>query len=261
MDSASEIRRILNEDNLPPKPFTEQNLIIGIPSPADGGVDYNSTLPLDSVPGRGYYGSDTVFYKRIPLDAIDHGTPLRTTAALTRTSIIELLNGTFNLFLIDDDLEEFEIPPLLENQNAQITIQSKSTSLGFINGMTFTIEYGRAWLDVVVRDRMLSQLNHPDVLDSRLSARMLTWSKDFTSLRDVMFRDVKTGTYTDPTAFIAACVAMGIPLWGTGPITDIPTSSDPAANQAFDRAIIQRGINTAEMVGDLYFHYNNLEEI
>lgn len=261
MDSASEIRRILNEDNLPPKPFTEQNLIIGVPSAADGGVEYNSSLPLDSVPGRGYYGQDTVFYKRIPLDTIDHSTPLRTTATLTRESIIELLNKTFNLFLIDDDLEPFEIPVVAENSNGIVTIQSKATSLGFINGMTFTIEYGRAWLDVAVKNRVLTELNHPDILDYRKSCRMLTWGIDFTSLRDSMLRDPKTGTYTDTATFQAACAAMGIPLWTASYITDSPTSSVPGANPVFDRVVIQRGISTGEMVGDLYFHYNNLEEI
>ena len=261
MDSASEIRRILNEDNLPPKEFTEQNLALGLPTAADGGTDYNSSLLLKSIPGRGYWGDDTVYYKRIPLDSIDHSTPLRTTATLTRASIIELVNKTFNLFLTDDDLEPFDIPAIGDGQNGQITITAKPTSLGFLNYMVLIIEYGRAWLDVAVNRRDLAQLKHPIAVDYRQSARMLTWSVDFTSLRDVLARDAKTGTYTDVATLQAACGAMGIPLWVQGTVSDQPTSAVPDANQDFDRVVIQRSVVSTNMVGDMYFHYNNLEEI
>jgi len=258
MDSAEKLRQLLNDEQLPPKLFTERNLIMRIPE-ADVGEGWNTKLELEGIPGRGYYGTDEVFYKRIPLELIQRVTPLRSVAALTPQLVVDLFNASTGAWLILDDLEEFTPPELADGESGSVTITAKSTSLGFTGSALINLEYGRSWLDSVVASRNLNVLTHPIKVDYRKSARMLTWSKDFTSLRDSML-PVK-GIYADWEIFSAACGEMGIPTWVRASCTDYPTSAIPDSNPAFHRVVIQRNVVSGGMIGDLYFHYNVLEEM
>ncbi|MNR38220.1 hypothetical protein D3C85_1563020 [compost metagenome] len=89
---------------------------------------------------------------------------------------------------------------------------------------------------------------------------MLTWSKDFTSVRDAIALS-KTGYYADWDALQAACTYMGIPSWGQNRIVDKATSEVPDANPAFDRVVIQSSVLGNQIEGPIYLHYNVLEEI
>lgn len=258
MDSAEKLRQLLNDQQLPPKLFTERNLIMRIPE-ADAGEEWNTKLELEGIPGRGYIGTDEVFYKRIPLNLIERVTPLRSVDPLTPQLVIDLFNASTGAWLVLDDLEDFTPPALEDGDSGSVTITAKSTSLGFTGSANINLEYGRSWLDSVVYSRNLPVMKHPIAVDWRKSARMLTWSKDFTSLRDSLL-PVK-GRYADWPTFSAACAEMGIPSWGEGGITDNPTSAVADANPLFQRVVIQRNAVSGEMYGDLYFHYNILEEI
>jgi hypothetical protein len=259
MDSAEKLRQLLNDEQLPPKLFTERNLIMRIPE-TDTGEGWNTKLELEGIPGRGYYGTDEVFYKRIPLNLLERPTPLRSVDPLTKQLVVDLFNASAGAWLVLDDLEDFTPPELADGESGQVTITAKSTSLGFIGSAVINLEYGRSWLDSVVYSRNLPVMKHPiQQVDYRKSARMLTWSKDFTSLRDSLL-PVKN-RYADWVTFSSACAEMGIPAWTEAGITDNPTSAIPDSNPAFQRVVIQRQVVSGGMLGDLYFHYNVLEEI
>lgn len=260
MNSADKLRRLLNDTNLPPKEFTEVNLRMD-PPVTDVGDGYNTRLGLEGIPGRGYYGTDEVFYRRIDLATINRQTPIRSAVPLTPQVVIDLFNAVTGLFLTPDDVEPFIAPELSEGGSAVVTIVALPTSLGFTGSADIPLEYGRSWLDSVVGVRTLPVLKHPiDRLDYRLSARMLTWSKDFTSLRDSLLPD-KTGKYSNWAVLNAACLEMGIPSWGQSTVVDYATSEISDSNPSFDRVVIQRNVYSASMLGDLYFHYNILEEV
>lgn len=259
MDSAEKLRQLLNDQQLPPKLFTERNLIMRIPE-ADAGAEWNTRLELEGIPGRGYIGTDEVFYKRIPLNLVERVTPLRSVEPLTPQLVLDLFNASTGCWLVLDDLEEFTPPALEDGDSGSVTITAKSTSLGFTGSANINLEYGRSWLDSVVYSRTLPVMKHPILqVDYRKSARMLTWSKDFTSLRDSLL-PVKN-RYADWLIFSAACAEMGIPAWNEAGITDYPTSAIPDSNPLFQRVVIQRNVVSGGMLGDLYFHYNILEEI
>lgn len=260
MNSADKLRQLLNDTNLPPKEFTERNLRMDLPV-ADAGEGYNTRLGLEGIPGRGYYGTDDVFYRRIDLSTINRQTPVRTTTPLTDQVVLDLFNSVTALFLTLDDVEPFTPPTLNDGESGEVTIVAKDTSLGFIGSAVIPLEYGRSWLDSMVGVRTLPVLNHPVVrLDYRRSARMLTWSKDFTSLRDSLLPDKKS-QYSNWSVLVAACLDMGIPSWVQAGVGDYATSAVPDSNPLFDRVVIQRNVTSANMVGDLYFHYNILEEV
>lgn len=259
MNSGDKIRELINEANSPPKTFTERNLRLDLPV-SESGDGYNTRLEVEGIPGRGYYNSVDVFYRRVDLGIVNTDTPLRTINPLTPQLVLDLFNGAKGLFLTLDDVEPFDVPELADGESGSVTLVTVATSLGFTGTTTFGLEYGRSWLDSVVGNRNLPVLNHPIKLDGRMSARMMTWSKDFTSLRDSIKPD-KNGNYTDWETVQAACGVLGIPPWGVGKIADYPTSAIADANPLFDRVVIQRNAVGARMVGDVYFHYNNLEEI
>ncbi|MNR57901.1 hypothetical protein D3C85_1787670 [compost metagenome] len=89
---------------------------------------------------------------------------------------------------------------------------------------------------------------------------MQTWGIDFTSIRDAI--KPVNGKYTDFTKVQVACTYFGIPAWAEGSITDNATSAVPDSNQAFDRVVIQKNVyGWGALKGDIYLHYNNLDEV
>lgn len=256
--SADKIRTLINEENLPPKLFTEGNLKLETPVPSVGD-GYNTKLPVSAVPGRGYWGEEEVFYKRINMAEVTRETPYRSTVTLTPEIVLQLINNTTGLFITPEDIEPFTPPVLLEGQSGDVVLVALSNSLGFTGTLTAKFEYGRAWLDVAVVQRNLTVLTHPIPVTDLKSARMLTWSKDFTPYRDSIA--VVKGDYADWDAVQEIIGLMKIPVWAKGPITDLPTSAVPDSNPAFDRVVVQKKVVSDDMVGDVYLHYNNLEEI
>ena len=260
MNSADKIRQLLNDSNLPPKEFTSVNLRMDLPI-LEVGEGYNTKLGLEGIPGRGYYGPAEVFYRRIDLSTINRQTPVRTTIPLTAQVVLDLFNAVTALFLTLDDVEPFTPPVLNDGDSGEVTIVAVENSLGFTGSAVIPLEFGRSWLDSVVGSRILPVLKHPIIrLDYRQSARMLTWSKDFTCLRDSLLPN-KISQYSDWSTLNAACLEMGIPPWVQAGISDNATSDILDSNPLFDRVVIQRNVLSASMLGDLYFHYNILEEV
>jgi hypothetical protein len=261
MNSADKLRRLINDTNLPPKEFTERNLRLDLPV-TEIGEGYNTKLEIEGIPGRGYYGTEEVFYRRIDLSTINRQTPVRTTVPLTAQVVLDLFNSVTALFLTIDDVEPFTPPVLNDGDSGEVTIVAVENSLGFTGSAVIPLEFGRSWLDSVVGSRNLPVLVHPIVrVDYRRSARMMTWSKDFTCLRDSLLPNPKTGLYSDWSRLQAACLEMGIPAWAQNGIIDYATSAVSDSNPLFDRVVIQRNVSSAQMLGDLYFHYNILEEV
>lgn len=259
MDSSDKIRQLAEEANNPPKPFTDVTVLIGDVATVEG-QEWNTRLVLNGKPGKGYYGPAEVFYDRVNLGTMDVSKVIRTTKPLTPELIVSLINSAYGLWLTADDIDE-PIPPVLtEGGSDLVTISSKTTSIGFIGENYFSFEYGRSELSDVVSNRSLTVLKHPIAVTDKLSARMLTWSKDFTSLRDAI-KVNKEGTYTDWDAVQVACSVYGIPAWTKGPIVDKATSEVPDSNQLFDRVVIQTGVSSTGMAGSVYLHYNILEEV
>lgn len=261
MDSSDKIRQLAEEANNPPKPFTAVNVLTGAVSIAVG-QDYNTRLVLNGKPGKGYYGPAEVFYDRIDLATMDNSLVIRTTKVpLTPEMMVTLLNGVFNLWTTVEDFGDIPIPLVeKEGDTDAVLLTANPESIGFIGENFFTFEYGRSELSAVVTNRNLTVLKHPIPVGNMLSARMLTWSRDFTSLRDAI-KVTKEGKYTDWDAVQVACATYGIPAWVEGPIVDKPTSDVPDSNPLFDRVVIQSNVGSPRMSGSVYLHYNILEEV
>lgn len=258
MDSKEKLLDLINDLNQPQRELNDINVkFTGIVPADETGA---TVLTVAGVPGRGYSGQVDLTYNRLNLTEILDGKTVRSPDALNPDSFLELVNGAYNLFLTAIDVGEITIPELGEGEYAQLTLTANEDSLGFVGVATVRLEFGKSWLDQVVGNKNLKELYHPITVSYKQSARMLTWNKDFTCMRDAIVVS-KTGYYTDWDALQVACASMGIPSWNQNRITDQPTSAVPDANPAFDRVVIQQSVLSAGMDGPVYLHYNVLEEI
>lgn len=257
--STSKIIEELNALNLPPKTFTDINISLQDIEVIETETA-NTKLTVKSVPGRGYYNDVDIYYKRLVLGDIIQNADVRSLEEFTPESVVQLLNGAFGLFLTVDDFEPFTPPVVANGDVEELTLTARATSRGFIGGAVINLTHSKAFLDSIVGLKILPVRNHPDVVNSKMSARMVTWDVDFTSVRDAIKPTNPGQRYTDWAALQTACSYLGIPGWNEGVITDYPTSAIPDSNPAFDRVVVQAGFYSDQMIGPMYLHYNILEE-
>lgn len=257
--STSKIIEELNVLNMPPKTFTDINISLQDIEVIDTETA-NTKLTVKSVPGRGYVNNVDIYYKRLVLGDIIQDADVRSLEDFTPASVVKLLNGAFGLFLTVDDFEPFTPPTVANGESEDLVLTAKPDSRGFIGSAVINLTHSKAFLDSIVGIKILPVRNHPDVVNSRMSARMVTWDVDFTSVRDAIKPTNPGQRYTDWAALQTACSYLGIPGWNEGVITDYPTSAIPDSNPRFDRVVVQTGFYSDQMIGPMYLHYNILEE-
>ena len=260
--SLDEVIALLNRDNLPAKELTRKNVSFSEPA-VDVGELYNTRMTMSGVPVFGYYGDVEFFYTRLNLPELVPDTAMFAEAVMTKAETVAQLNRRYGLYLTEDDLEDFTPPTLNPGDTVSVPIQCRAGSLGFVGVVNLVYQYGKPELTAVISQRTMGLLKHPIAtpLTGYASARMLTWGKDMTSLRDAFAIDKKTGSYTDFSAIQVAAQYLNIPGWLAGPLEDHPTSEVADANPAFDRVMIQRAVISSGMVGDIYFHYTTFDEV
>lgn len=265
MDSNERLLELFNRSNNPPKEFTNRNILLHNPVPQPVGESGSDTrMVVDGIPGFGYYNGVEVTYKRIPLSDFLAGTTVRSITPITMEGFIGQLNALYGTYieLRVEDLEEFEIPEIAQDETVAISLKAKAESIGFVGEQEVSYTYGRPMLNQVVLNTDLDVLSYIAVKNTEdfKSALHITWGIDFTSLRDAI-KPQGNGRMTDWVALQEAAQFLGIPPWAEATVTDISTASDPKANPKFDRVVIQRAVVSGGMKGDLYFHYNLFDEV
>lgn len=256
MDAQDKLLAELNALNDPVREFSRRN--IGFINPVGAGAEISVTVV--AVPGRGYSGTTDINYKRYDLAEIDQ-TVIRTPELLTPELLVELLGNKVGAPLAVEDLQVIEIYQPTEGDPQYIDLAAKQGSLWVVGSGQVVVELGKYWLEQVVWRRRLSELQHPTSrLLQRASGRMLTWGKDFTSVRDAIRPDAYR-QFSDWPRLQACAAAYQIPSWEPDIVVDRSTAEVPDANPAFDRVVVQANVASNYLSGPLYFHYNLLEEI
>lgn len=262
-DSLGQVIKLINDTNLPLKLLDLKNVVYGTPQAVETpeGERYNTSMLLTGVPAFGYWNSVTVLYTRLDMSELVTDQNVRSVEPLTKPVLVDLLNRQYNLFLTVDDVEDYEVPDIEAGSTAPLTVVIKDDSKGFVNQIDLIYFHGKPYLDVIIPVRTLNALPHPtNTIYHVMSARMLTWGIDFTSARPALTIDPKTGRFKDRAAVQQVTAALGIPNWSDGPVSDLATSAVADANPAFERVMIQRNVTSTGMMGDVYLHYNVLEE-
>lgn len=260
MDSQTKILDELNELNDPAKPLTKTNVSISGLTDHQG-YDGWTEGTVTAVPGRGYSGSISILYRRIDLAQRVDGTSIKTPEALTPEQLLMMINNLHGLDLTTADVDVLIGAAPTEGVPSGAYIEAVEGSYGYISSAQIVTLYGKWTLKQVIGRRRLDKLDHPIAKPLRgRSARMLTWDKDFTSIRDAL-KPTAFSRYTDWATVQNACAVYGIPMWTESTIVDRAVADVPDANPAFDRVVIQAIVESTELFGSLYFHYNVLEEI
>jgi len=259
-NSSDKLVELLNEEFTPQKEFTPENIVFATPA-AEVGEDYDTTLLVTGVPGKGYYGDASIKYTRISLAALGTGLQLHSETGFTKQDVVDMINAMRVAFLTPDDLEDFTIPPLNPGESADVTLQARALSLGWVGQNTVTLIYGKPQLASVVGVRDLLERKHPGGRSDVPSAWAMLYYMDFTSYRDVLLIDPETGLYADAAALLDLTARLGVPGWSPFSPYDRATSEVPGSNQDFDRVVVQNSIYSASVLGPIYFHYNTFDEV
>ena len=266
MNSDERLLELFNRSNNPPKEFTKKNIRFDNPTPitieSEGGAD--TKMVVDGIPGFGYYNGVEVTYRRIPLQDFLAGTTVRSIKPITMAEFVGQLNAVYGTYveLRVEDLEDFEIPAIAQDETVVISLKARAESTGFVGEQDISYTYGRPLLNQVILNTKLDVLSFIGVRNTEpfKSALHISWGIDFTSVRDAL-KLKANGLVTDWEALQTAAQFFGFPAWVEGPMVDISTASDPKANPKFDRVVIQRNVTSPGMKGDLYFHYNLFDEV
>lgn len=256
--SSEKLIDLLNTEFTPQKEFSDKNLRFELPA-EEVTADYNTKMMVKGVPGKGYYGSVELKYRRVPLSAIGDGVELRKEGQLTLEEICEMLNSSRNTFISVEELEDVVIPPLVAGDAHVITLTAKAGSIGWTGSQDITIRFGRPYLSVMIARNSLAAITPPGERYDVPAAWALLYYQDFTAFRDSLAIDPKTGRFVDATPVHAVTHKLGIPSWAEAWPGDYPTSAVPESNQAFDRVVVQSFVGSGQMTGPIYFHYNTVK--
>lgn len=234
------------------------------------GVVYNTKAKLRGLPGAGYAGVQEVYYNRLDFRAMTSQTYVsdnsiqlvaRSFSAASLHEALPSINNDYGLNLLPSDISNTPFPqPNVNNYITTQIFQILATSVLFAptGSLVVQIRRGIPYLDQYVKARALAAYTHPATDVARKSAQMLTVGLDFTDYKNLL---LVTGAGMPNFAALQQVLTQthGLPAWdaplNSNYVVDQPTSAVGNANKAFDRVVVQTGIDNGEVVGVAYYHY------
>lgn len=253
---ADKLRELLNKTFTPQKDFTETNIKFQEPV-EEVSADYNTTVDVKGVVGKGYYGTVSIKYKRVDLADLGTQVEIRSEKQLQPQDFCDLINSIADAFISVEDLQPFTIPTLeVGVVKAPVTIRANPGSVAWTGEVVILVTFGRSYLKDILARNTLQAITPPGERYDAPAAWALLFYQDFTSFREALKIDPKTRTYVDGLAIQAITSKLGIPNWALANPVDYPTSAVSNSNQNFDRVVVQTYTGTGMMYGPIYFHYN-----
>lgn len=245
---------VLNNQFNPPKEFTVGRLEFSNPVVVDE-YDRNTRVTISGIPGKGYYGEVDVYYDRLQLaDYVTHF-DFSSLEPLTQESVVSALAIRHSIEVDPNDFVPQVFPTLADGESLDGVLVVDPNSLQWAGSVSFHLEYGKSWLDMVVGARNLDVQRHPNPVKTKRYARMMTWNVNFSAIQAAL-KPTNKGEYTDWPTVQTVTRALGIPDWVKGKIVDRATADVPDANPEFQRVIIQTSVTSSLLQGPVYFHYN-----
>lgn len=252
--SQEKLLQLLNEKNLPYRPFDPVNLVLDQMGPSDEHENANTKIVATGVPGRGYSGSVEVWYSRLSLIAFE-GILIRDENFFTPQTLLDEINKRLEVEIFLDDLEPFTVPQIDDGNPHNVTLVAKPDSGGWLDSCTLQVQKGKRFLDVSIYRQDLGAFKHYVSEQSGFkSARMLLWGTDFSSIQREM--KIVASKFTDLDTVRQALITAGLTgSFGLGVPSDRATSQVPDANQKFQR-VVTVYLSSGTYAGALYLHYN-----
>jgi len=256
---------LINAANPRPVPFSASNSSIEAVTAQNNtvdGVTYNTKARIRGLAGSGYTGMQTVYYNRIALPTLFSGITFRldSYSAASVHEALPILNSRYGLSLTTLDVVDAALSrPNVANWSSTVFVAGATTSMMLTTANVVLYFYrGLPVLSNVVLNRTLPAYTHPVSDPTVKSASMLTIGLDFTESKNLLLVD-GTGMPNFAALQQVLTTTFGLPAWdaplNSNYVVDLPTSSVPAANQKFDRVVVQTGILNSQVAGAAYYHY------
>lgn len=258
---------LINASNPRDIPFTAQNTVIESITAQSNTVDgkaYNTKARVRGLAGTGYTGVQTVYYNRLSLPTLLSGVVFRldSFSAASVHEALPVLNARYGLTLTTADVTNPNLNGVGQaNYNSSVTVSGIAGSyLLTTNAASLYYYRGLPVLSAFVLNKNVPAYNHPVSDPTVKSASMLTIGLDFTESKNLLLVD---GTGMPNFAALSQVLTQtyGLPAWdaplNSNYVVDVATSTVTAANQKFDRVVVQTGILNGQVAGAAYYHYMN----
>lgn len=263
--SSEKLIILMNETYFPPTEFDDTRITFGTPTAVDED-GWNTELPVDGIPGKGYFGEATVKYTRVPLSRMlpvsGTGITLNSQDPFTLDIVCNQLNALSGAFVDPADLEDVTFPTLTPGESSPVTLTAADDSIGWIGTVDITVLNALPNLSNVVGTTALPVLTWAGTPPGMITGRAFLWTQDFTSLRDALLPDPDTQSYTDWDSLQSSLLnRLGMASFPPGKIIDYATSDVADSNQDFDRVVVQASVmSTNQLIGPIYYHYNTFDQ-
>jgi hypothetical protein len=258
---------LINAANPSAVPYSDSNSTIEAITAGNFTVDgqsYNTSVRLRGLQHSGYTGSKTLYYNRLNISSLFLNATFRLDSfgAKSVYEALPVLNARYGLNLTQGDVNDATLAsPGVANYTGTVVVSGKVGSPFLTNqGVTLVYARGLPKLDAFVLSKNLTAYKHPtaDGTATKLSAQMLTIGLDFTEVKNMLLVD-GTGMPNFSALSQVLTTQYGLPQWSaplnSNYVTDNPTSAVGNANKAFDRVVVQTGIDNGVVTGVAYYHY------
>ena len=258
---------LINQANPRDVPFTAQNTVIEAITAQNNtvdGVTYNTKARVRGISGAGYTGVQTVYYNRLALNSLFSATTVRldSYSAASVHEALPIINARYGLSLTTTDVvNNGLLNPGVTNYNSSVNLTGAAGSpLLTANSTTLYYYRGLPVLSAFILNKNVPAYTHPVSDPTVKSASMLTVGLDFTESKNLLLVD---GTGMPNFAALSQVLTQtyGLPAWdaplNSNYVVDVATSTVSAANQKFDRVVVQTGILNGQVAGAAYYHYMN----
>ncbi|ANZ48723.1 virion structural protein [Erwinia phage vB_EamM_ChrisDB] len=226
----------------------------------------NTQARLRGVQGSGVRDSITVYYDRVSLARLlpwGTGVPSQFVtydAANTHAALAVLLE-TYGVNFSQIDIVNANMPGANSpNYTNTVGITALGTSPAYVSAATLRYSRGLPVLDTSIKQDTLPELQHPvDPTLNKKCVDLLTYGIDFTAYKNLLVVDASG--LPQWAGLRKVLDDLGVPAY-SGPLNsntvqDVPTATAGMANKAYDRVVIQTGIDETGAKGRAYYHYNS----
>lgn len=261
---------LINRDNPGlPVPVDGNNVIIEkitkvTPSAATN--NRNTQVRLRGVQGMGFRDSITLYYDRVDLAKLLpwNGSVQSQFVTYTATNLHTALPILFDLYGIN--LSTWDVGNVglsganSPNYTNTFVMTAAVSSPAYVGQTTLRYSRGLPVLDTSIVSDALPALTQPiDPTKNQKCIDLITFGIDFTAYRNLLLVD--SSGLPQWAGLRALLDSLNVPAY-SAPVTsnlvqDVATSGNQFANKAYDRVVIQTGIDEAGAKGVAYYHYNN----
>lgn len=258
---------LIKQQNTFPTDLAPEDVFLSPPTVVTSPYPTMVEVKVIGLPDSPYVGSVPIRYKRINLTAAfgDVRPRLEGTSHGSLHALLPFLSRELGIELYPEDIEETDFSFLQEDEETNLALKAKLTSLSYTGQGIITFTRRRYQLSVVIEVVALDRLLHPGSTGGGKEAvNIKTYSTDFTD----HYLRIRRHQYYNLPASITQQRAVMLELFGwsnwpygnASPLTDHATSEIPDANQDYDRVLIQHlaasQVESLPYEGTAYFHYN-----